>query len=171
MKIYIRNTAILLFLVLSCNVGSAQKMNRKKIKEARKTEKIALIDSLVSNKIYSFEAQSAQPMGFRNINLSSLYSVDFNGDSVRISLPYFGRAYSSAGYGEDGGINLDSISDYKMTKKDNNMFHITFTGKDEHNEYNFILSSSAEGFASLGLTITNKSQISFQGVIRPLRNK
>ncbi|MFV0346279.1 MAG: DUF4251 domain-containing protein [Bacteroidales bacterium] len=170
MKKNMQYIMVLLLVGLSCSAASAQKMSRKETKAAREAEKIAMIDSLITNKTYSFEAQSAQPMGFRNINLSSLYSVDFNGDSVRVDLPYFGRAYSSAGYGEDGGIHLDSVTNYEMTKKDDGSYRITFDGKDDHNEYNFDMSSSNEGFASLSITITNKSQISFQGVIEKLDN-
>ena len=51
------------------------------------------IKSVINSRDFVFVAQSANPLGGRFINLTSLYDLEISGDTLNSNLPYFGRSY------------------------------------------------------------------------------
>jgi hypothetical protein len=146
--------------------GIAQEKSRKQIKEEKKIEKQRLIDSLVSSKEFEFSAKFANPQGGKSINLSGrLANVKFFPDSLSGDLPFFGKAYASAGYGGDGGIIFDGKPEVYEISKKGNEYIIIVKIKGKNDAYELNLSISQIGTANLSVTSINRNFISYSGEI------
>ena len=55
---------------------------------------------------FRFEATHVYPMGFRPIYLSPYYDVEVSADTLKVYLPYYGRAYRAPMDPQEGGFNL-----------------------------------------------------------------
>ncbi|MFV0522059.1 MAG: DUF4251 domain-containing protein [Mangrovibacterium sp.] len=158
---------LLLILIVAC-VGissvNAQKISRKERKALQEQQ----IKELVDSGKFTFEARSAQPMSGRQIDLTSLYTLSLNGDSIEAYLPYFGRAYT-APYGGDGGIKFNTLmktntKSYDEKKKMHKYEIEVLTDKDK---YSLIFNVGSTGYANLTVNCNNRQPISFLGRIQP----
>jgi len=149
------------FALAQENVASARKLSRAEKRTARMQE----VKSLIDSKQFVFYATNAQPMSGGQVNLTSQYSLILNGDSAQAYLPYFGIAYTAGYLDRNGGINFnESLKEYSCDFKKGN-YRIKFEVKVPADIYEFNLSVSEEGYASLHVSCNNRQPISFNGTI------
>jgi hypothetical protein len=140
-------------LVFSIQGSFAQQYDRSSIKE------------LVQSKNFVFSAQSASPMRGGIRQLSSVYDIQFLGDTVVSYLPYFGRAYTAPVSADDAGIQFTSTNfTYNTVEKDNG-WEVTIMPKDTRNVRKMYLSISEDGYASLQVLSNHRESISFRGYL------
>lgn len=163
MKPYIKLGMVVLMLALSsCAVFSGK---TKAERQAAEMLKMSRVDSLLNAKAYTFVAQSAHPMGWSTIQLTSEYDVRIAGDSVYVYLPYYGRAYQ-ADYGStDGGIKLNALAENYQLEEDNKGYKVSFKAADEYDTYQFQFSIGKSGYSSLSVNSNKRQVISFYGIM------
>lgn len=171
-----KRIAVFMFILgitgISLNAVLAQ--TRKEKKQEKRDKEFAAIDSLIESKTYRFDARKANPSGGQQVDLTT-HSADLiiNNDSVESYLPFFGRAYNIAYRTSDSGIKFETLhSDYTL-KKDTvkRTIDVSFSAKTEYDDYEFNLSVTSGGSATLGVISINRAFISFNGTIEPLKKK
>lgn len=164
---------ILIVIFLLIVVGLMAQANDRKNRKIQRAEKnlmiAAKVDSLTLSGNFTIMAHSAQPMGWQTIQLSSLYDLQIKGDSVEANLPYYGRAYAVDYASTDGGIKINSTTiDYKQLRKRNN-WEITFETRTESDLYQFRISITTSGYATIFVTSNNRQGIGFNGELKGTR--
>ena len=124
-KVIKRLVLPLAIVLLNYTVSIAQES--KEDKKAKKKNEIA---TLINEKNFVFEAQTALPTAGRQINLTSPYDLRVSGDSVISYLPYFGRAYVAPVNPDDAGIKFTSTANsYNLKDKKNSGWILLFYQK------------------------------------------
>lgn len=130
------------------------------------TQQSVEMTSLVESKNYVFQAQTAQPLGGRAIQLTSEYDLRVLGDSVVAFLPYFGRAFSAPADLAGGGINFTSTNfGYTTTQRRRGGWIISIKPQDANDVRELTLSISSSGMSTLQVISNNRQSISFNGQI------
>lgn len=136
-------------------------------KQDKKAENVAMIKNLVDSQNYVFIAQTANPMSGRLRQLTSEYDLKVTQTAIVCYLPYFGRAYTAPIDPSQGGIQFTSKDfDYKATPRAKGGWDVQIKPKDNRDVQQMSLSISTDGYASLQVTSTNRSPISFNGYIK-----
>lgn len=130
------------------------------------TQQSAGVASLIESKNYVFQAQTAQPLGGRAIQLTSEYDLRVLGDSVVAFLPYFGRAFSAPADLAGSGINFTSTNfGYTTTQRRRGGWIISIKPQDANDIRELTLSISSSGMSTLQVISNNRQSISFNGQI------
>jgi hypothetical protein len=157
-------TALMLFCFFTISVF-AQEKTKKELKAERELKKQKETDSLINSKNFVFEAQKAQPLGTRQINLDyNTYFLKFNPEKTTCDLPFFGRAYNVA-YGGDGGIKFEGVPENIQIEKKKKSYNVKATVKGKDDVYSLFFSIFYDGGATLSINSNNRAAISYQGVI------
>ncbi|NII25406.1 DUF4251 domain-containing protein [Pseudoflavitalea sp. X16] len=158
---FTRSRAILLMVsILSVTTGMAQND-----KSNKKAEKAAEVKAMVEAQRYIFKPQTANPMRGRTMQLTSEYTVKVSKDTIVSDLPYFGRAFTAPIDPSKGGIQFNSTNfDYKLEtiKK---RWQVTIKPTDAGDVQQFFLTIFNNGSATLQVTSTNRTPISFNGYV------
>jgi hypothetical protein len=93
------------------------------------------------------------------------YYVKFLPDLIDSYMPFFGRAYSIAGYGTDAGLKFKGQPEIYTIEKKEKVFQIEVVVKGETDRFSLFLSVGIEGSASLSISSNDRSTISYQGEI------
>ena len=167
MKTLVKILFALFIAVTTLNPVSAQ--SKKSQKEAKKA---AEIKDLIESKNYVFLATYMYPSGGGSRYLTSPYDLTVAPDTVEAYLPYFGVAYSGAGYNnEDNGIKFKSTKfDYTTNTKKGSSYTIKIKTNDTRNATQMTLQVYTNGNADLTVVSMNRQQIRFSGNIKE-RNK
>jgi hypothetical protein len=80
-------------------------------------------------------------------------------------MPYFGRAYSGAGYGGDAGLKFAGKPEKYTVVKEKKNYQINVEVKSDNDTYKLSLSIGFEGSATLTVISNNRSTISYNGDI------
>ncbi|MDP4276218.1 MAG: DUF4251 domain-containing protein [Bacteroidota bacterium] len=135
---------------------------------AEKEQKALRLKEKVESSHFTFVAQSVNPMSFRTIQLTSYYDLKITKDTIRVYLPYFGRAYTAPMDPTQGGFNFMSTDfDYKMVngKKPGN-WQVTIKTHDPLHSITFYLDIWDSGMATLTINDPDRQTISFNGAIK-----
>ncbi|MCD0471506.1 DUF4251 domain-containing protein [Flavobacterium sp. JAS] len=158
----------IMVLMLFCFFNMAvfgQEKTKKELKAERELKKQKETDSLINSKNFVFEAQRAQPLGTRQINLDyNTYFLKFNTTKTTCDLPFFGRAYNVA-YGGDGGIKFEGVPENIQIEKKKKSYNVKATVKGKDDVYDLLFSVFYDGGATLSVNSNNRTSISYQGVI------
>lgn len=158
---------LLLFSVISFSslTFAQSKKDKDKMKEAE-------VRQMVNDHNYTFQAQYANPIGGGHRYITPDYDVRVTKDSVIAYLPYFGRAYFDVPYNPtDGGIKFTSTKfTYVSKEKKKGGWDITIEPKDVKYLQRMTFFISQSGYANLGFIMTNRSAISFDGVLKDKKN-
>ena len=167
MKANISILTILFALILTS--GFTQEKSKKQIKEEKKIEKQKQVEIMINTKEFVFTGKYANPTGYKSVNLATTPNyVKFEPEMIDSYMPYYGRAYSGAGYGGDEGLKFTGKpEEYTFTKGKKN-YQVDATVKGEKDTYRLSLSVSFEGSATLTVTSNNRSAISYTGEISEL---
>jgi len=169
MKLSMLSLVLIAFLLFSnSNIAQTSKEDKRK-------EKKQLITSIVADsQHYVFLVQTASPVTGGMKHLSYGYDVVVSKDSIKSYLPYFGKAYSGIEYGSTTSP-LEFISTKftysSIAKKKGDGWDITIEIKDQPDSKKLMFSIYDNGSASLMVTTSNRSQISFSGDIEAVKPK
>lgn len=124
----------------------------------------------IEGRNFIFNANSAQPMSGRSINLNYNYYLKVSKDTVIANLPYYGRSYVAPINPRDISIDFTSTNFlYSENKKKDGAYEIKIVPKDITNRENegisFLLKISPDGYATLNALPTNRQSISFYGTV------
>ena len=156
---------VMLFTLVVINSYSQEK-SKQELKEERKIESQKQTEALVNAREFVFTGNTAFPQGGRSINLTSNTNyVKFHPDRIESELPYYGRAYSGAGYGGDTGLKFEGTPEEYTVTKGKKEYRIDAIVKGEYDTYRILLTIGFEGSASLSIISDNRSSISYSGEI------
>lgn len=175
MKFLKNLSMVLAVMLLSISVVNAQSKSttRKERQEKRKTE----IKTIVDAQNYVFKANYVNPMRGIGRALTSDYDFVVSKDTITAYLPFFGRAYTAPTNPTEGGIKFTTTKfsyDAKPGKNGSYKILIKPTVRnmsDSRDVQSLRLDISADGYASLQVTSTNRDNISFNGTIENRKNK
>lgn len=167
----IKNILIISILLLLTFVANAQQKSKKQLKEEKKAEQVKAIEELVNSKTFVFYANSALPQGYKTVHLTgSGYTVEFSPEVIKSYLPYYGRAYAGAGYGNDNGMKFEGKPEkYTVTLTKKN-YRLNAEVKGEYDTYRLSMTIGFAGNASLNIISNNRSSITYNGEIRAAKS-
>lgn len=157
---------ISLFVLGTVLLACASSYLSKEEKERLKLE----IATQIETRSFRVDTEQITPMGGRTIHLSSIYTLELDGDTARAFLPFFGRAYY-ASYGGSGGIKFEEkIEQYEaaMNKKGDGWDVRFRVNTREGYNYNFFLNIYDNGSVSFNVNSPQRSPVSFMGRIGQL---
>jgi len=144
----------------------------KKSKQERDLEKQKQIEELVNSKNFMFIARTAFSQRGRAIQLTSRpNTVAFSPDLISSDLPFFGRAYAGAAYGESVGYTFEGKPDVFTIEPDKKGYNIKAVVKTPADTYTLILLAGSGGSASLTISSNNRSTMSYSGDISKAEEK
>lgn len=160
----IKHFFILTLALTTITTAFAQTTTSKADKKKAKQDDVK---AMVEAQRYTFTAQYANPLGGGHRYLTSDYDLRIRKDSVIAYLPYFGRAYFDVPYNpSEGGIKFTSTKfTYKITPKKKGGWDVIIKPSDVKYMETINMYISADGYTNVQFTITNKSAISFDGVL------
>lgn len=168
MKLLKNISALFLLTFISINIAHAQSSGNDK-----KAARALAVKNMVEAQNYVFKANYVMPMRGVGRSLTSEYDLTVSKDTIAAFLPYFGRAYTAPYNPTEGGIkftNTHFTYTSKVGKKGGWSITIKPTGKDKNisdwrDVQTLRLDISADGYASLQVTSSNRDPISFNGTI------
>ena len=149
-------TYLLLFQGCSATSSSAEK------------EQIAAeILNAVNSSDFTFKATYVNPSRFSPRHLSPYYQVVVMPDTVKVHLPYFGKAYRAPVNPSDAGFNFTSLDfDYSVEKgKKQGSWYVEIIIKDLDRRVTLNFDIWENETSRLSITDTDRQGISFQGNI------
>ncbi len=167
-----RIQALVILLSLMITPGFSQE-TKALTKEEQKLEKQKQIDAMVNAKEFVFVARMANPTGMRAVNLASNPNyLKFSPDLIESEMPFYGKAYSSVGYGGDAGMKFKGKPEVFTVEKGKNDYDITVVVKGETDKYKIYLSVGFDGSTMISISSNNRSSISYNGEISsPKKNE
>ena len=134
-------------------------------KADKKAEKAAQVKAMIESQRYVFKPQTALPMRGRTMQLTSEYTVKVSKDTIISDLPYFGRSFTAPIDPSKGGIQFNSTKfDYKVEEIKKG-WQITIKPTDVSDVQQFYFTIFNNGSATLQVTSTNRTPISFNGSV------
>ena len=155
-------TAALLLFLFNTEIVSAQDTKKQK-----QDSKEAAIKALIDSRHYSFEAQTALPLGTTTRQLTTGYELKVSKDTIEAYLPYFGRAYTATIGSSDGGIEFKTTDfQYTLSEAKKGGWDVTIAPKNAGDTRRLTLYISTAGSVSLQVNSNNRQDISFYGYIQ-----
>lgn len=134
---------------------------------AEKEQRAVEVRNAMEMSDFTFKATYAYPTGFKSRYLSPYYDVVVSQDTVKVYLPYYGRAYRAPIDPRDGGYRFTSTDfSYNVVqgKRGNNwLVDISFNDLDRAVEFHFDIFENGTG--RLSVNDTDRQGISYQGEI------
>ncbi len=156
-----------MFICILCSMNaSAQKPNEKADRAYENMKE------LVSNRKFSFNADSASPISGRSQSMTTNDNfLDFKKDSVAAYLPYFGEVTTSIDYSGEGAIAFNTKPlKYNMRINDRKRrITIVFNALGKSGLYRVVLEINGSGFANLLVKSINRTGIRYYGRVQPLK--
>jgi hypothetical protein len=151
----------------SSSTESGQATSRQDKKAAEFENFVSLIES----GSYQFTARTASPTGGKTIQITSEYTLKAKEGAFEAHLPYFGRAYSAAYGGANGGIEFKGEpQNLQISRNDrNNTVSVSFLIKSDTDQYTVSLEIGSSGYGSLGISSQNRANISYYGQVSELK--
>ena len=151
----------------SSSTESGQATSRQD-KKAAEFENFA---SLLESGSYQFAVRSASPTGGKTIQISSEYTMKAKEGIYEAYLPYFGRAYSAAYGGGNGGIEFKGEPENLQSSRNdkNNTLSLSFRIKSDSDQYDVSLEIGSSGYGTLRINSQNRANISYYGQVSELR--
>ena len=158
--------ALLSVITLTLAAQEKEQKSKREIRAENNAKIAAKVDSLIEAKNFRFIARSANPMGWSSISLTSEYDLLINGDSVKVDLPYYGRAYRADYMATEGGIKLkNTVAEDFVIDQKKKQYQVNFKARSNDDLYQFRLSVSSSGYGTLSVTCNNRQSISFNGIL------
>ncbi|MBN2165117.1 MAG: DUF4251 domain-containing protein [Marinilabiliaceae bacterium] len=172
MERYYFAVVVLVLSILSGSVILSQ--NKKEIRQKQRIEQFIKTKQIVDSMNFEFVADRALPQGFQPIELTANPNYTRVSDSlVSAYMPFFGRAYSTTGYGEDEGMKFENkpFKDYKIEYNDAKLtIRITFKVEANVDVFRVAFDINYDTSTSMNVTSNNRSSIVYQGELRVLNN-
>jgi hypothetical protein len=154
----------LYFLILA--PAYSQEKTKKELKEEQKIEKQKQVEVMVNAKEFVFVARKANPMGMKQIDLTTNANyLKFYPELIESEMPFYGQAYSGVGYSGDTGMKFKGKPEEFTVVKTKKNYQIDAKVKGETDLYRISLQVFFEGGAVLSITSNSRSTISYNGEI------
>ncbi len=158
------------FSIVIVSTGFSQEKNSKIIKEEKTTQKKGRIEQLVNSQNFEFVGRTAFPLGSSPVELSSNpNSVTFTPDLIFSDMPYYGTGYAGMALGRDAGMSFQGKPEKFTIERKAKGFEISAVVKSKDDTKTLSLSVSESGSAMLTISSNDRSTISYQGEIRPIK--
>lgn len=162
-----RTAIFILSCLLACANGLAQEREKEKMATQEET-----VQKIFLSQRYIFIAQSVSPTGGPTRQLTSTYTFRVLQDTIICDLPYFGRVYQPSLSSSDGGINFTSLDfEYTTTERKKGGWDITIMPRDAKNSPRVYFTITADGYASVRISSTDRQAISYNGHIESPNKK
>jgi len=148
--------------------------SKKEAKETKKQQEYDAVKKLVNSKQFEFTGEWATSNSGKRINLMSNPTyIKMDNSSVDGYLPFFGRAFSGAGYGSDGAIEFkDPLENHKVEFDDEKQtVNIKFNAKGDKDKYDVTIKVFGSGSATITINSNNRSTMTYSGKIKALEKK
>lgn len=168
-----KNTLLLfnLIFLVSCGTAGLTRTERKQLKENEKLAEIKETQGLLDMGYYFFDAETATGQGGGQVPITGdYYGLQVMGDSVASFLPFFGTTQMMVDIYSQGGIKFQSHlmeKEIERNEKDNS-YTLRGIAQKEVVRYRIYLEVFENGSASLNISPTNQSSMSYSGRIKPL---
>jgi hypothetical protein len=161
---------LLMFLILiNSSTVFSQEKSKKEIRKERRIEQQKKIEALVNTKNFMFIANRAIPQGYPIVDLiSNPNHMKFSPELIDSYMPFFGRAYQ-VNINQEGGFKFMAKPESYDLVKTKKGYELKVKVKDKNDTYDIFLNISPEGTALLTISSNNRSTISYNGDIEPLR--
>lgn len=136
---------------------------------SKKLEKLKPEDigNMINARSFTFIAERVNPFRGMSRNLTSLYDVKVNRDTIDSFLPYFGQAYQAPIDPSKGGIMFKSNNfSYSVTVRSKDEWQIYIEPKDNSDVQTLIFQIFGNGTATLNIQNTHRDPISFYGRVQ-----
>lgn len=159
---------IMLFLLtamafVACSTAMYNADGTKMTKEQIRAAKAQHVREGIENRDFKIIVDRMYPMRMPARHLSTLYSLEVKGDTIKSYLPYFGRAYSVP-YGGGKALNFTGIMsyyDFRQGRKDQTLIEIGV--ENEEDTYVYTISIFDNGNTDIAVRSRNREHISFSG--------
>ena len=134
---------------------------------AEKEQKMLRIKEKIDSHTFTFNAETAYPMRFRPVHLTSSYDLKVSKDTLQVFLPYFGRAYVAPLDPTEGGIKFTSTKfEYSIAEgKRSGNWKVTIKTFAAGRSWLLFLDIWENGTARLMVNDAYRQSISFDGYI------
>lgn len=160
-KLFGLSMILLSAMLFTYGCGSTQTL-------AEKQQRAEEVRGAIETPDFTFKATYAYPTGFKSMYLSPYYDVEVSQDTVKVHLPYYGRAYRAPVDPSDGGYMFTSTDfNYNVAqgKRGNNwLIEISFNDLDRAVVFHFDVFENGTG--RLTVNDTDRQGISYQGDIQ-----
>lgn len=155
-----------LLLSVVMTTGFSSDKTREEQKDEKKLDKRSRVEMMINSRDFVFIPRIALPSGMKPVNLATdQYNIKFQPYFIDSYMPFFGRAYSAVGYGNDTGLSFKGKPEKIEIGKNRKTFQVNVIVKGGTDIFRLFLSIGFEGSASLSISSDNRSTISFQGEI------
>lgn len=164
----IKNKSIQYLLIFSAFLAGIFLLSCGTTQTAAEREQKALrIKEKVESSTFTFKAETAYPVRFKPVHLTSEYDLKVSKDTVEAYLPYFGRAYVAPMYPSEGGIKFTSTNfEYNLEKgKRSGNWTVIIKTVVKGRRMSLFLDVWENGSARLIVDDPNRQSISFEGYI------
>ena len=122
--------------------------------------------ALIEGGEFAYTVQSANPTGGKTVQITSSYTLEAKDGIFKAYLPYFGTAHI-ASYGGNGGVEFEGEpTNLKVDKNaDKRTITISFNIKNKDESYGCSLVTGGSGYGTLTVTSSNRSTISYYGMV------
>jgi len=151
---------LILFVLMLPSCSSLQSV-------ADKEQKALQMKAKVESDDFTFEPLNARSLSFNLIHLSSGYSLKISKDTLKVYLPYFGRAYTAPLNSTEGGITFISTRFERklvMGKRPGN-WQLNYKTLDTEHPILLYLEVWDNGTAHLNVNDSERQSIAFDGYI------
>ncbi len=125
------------------------------------------IKNMLDSQKFVFVAEMVNPLRGRTRQLTSLYDVTVQNDSLVSYLPYFGRAYTAPLNSSEAGIQFTSTKfSFHATQLKSNKWDLVVKPNDVISGPELRFTIFDNGSASLMVTSNSKDPISFSGHLK-----
>jgi hypothetical protein len=161
---------VVVVVTLIATQGFSQEKSKKQLKEEQKIEKEKQTEAMLNAKEFVFVARTALPQGYKTVNLNtSEYTVTFKPEYIVSYMPFYGKAYSGVGFGGDNGLKFEGKPEIFTVTKNKKNYQVKAEVKGQNDYYTISATISFGGNASLTINSNNRSSISYNGDISPVR--
>lgn len=156
-------------LIFYTNTLFAQdEMSKKDQKQLEREEVYSQLKNIAEEQTFEFNANTAYPRKGGRVELTTRDNFLKLADGrIVAELPYFGRAYSAAGYGESGGIQIEGeYTDYTVQMNDKKRtVTVKFSASSDGENYTCTLTMSTLSNISLNIQSNRRQGMRYQGAI------
>lgn len=167
--------ASFILLVLFCCLSFpvlAQEKSKKELRVERELQKQKETESLINSKNFVFNAEKANPLGYRMIVLDyNTYTIKVTEENVVCDLPFFGRAYNVAYGSSNGGIRFEGKPENITIEKKKKSYSVKMIVKGKDDVYNLLFSVFFDGGTNVSVISNNRTSISYDGEIKAPKAK
>ena len=134
--------------------------------DQKKQEQAAQLKSWIESKQFSFHAISATSMKGRTRQLTGEYFLKLDKDSLQVSLPYYGRSYTTSYPPTDLSVEFTTTDfSYESANAKKGGWEIEIKPKNENNASKIYLSITSSGYCTVRVQSNSREPISYYGTI------